>query len=96
MAIKLTAIDIGRICIKIAGRESGKKCIIVDIIDDNFALITGPLNLTKVKRRRVNIDHIEPTNSKININRGATDDEIIEALTQSGMKEEMVHVVKPF
>ncbi|HDJ97286.1 MAG TPA: 50S ribosomal protein L14e, partial [Thermofilum sp.] len=44
--------DVGRICVKTMGREAGKKCVIVDIIDDNFVLITGPKAASGVKRRR--------------------------------------------
>ncbi|MEM1684787.1 MAG: KOW motif-containing protein, partial [Nanopusillaceae archaeon] len=38
----LPAIEIGRICVKLRGREAGRKCVIVDIIDENFIVITGP------------------------------------------------------
>ena len=76
------AIDIGRICVKISGREAGKKCVVLEIIDKNFALITGPLKVNGVKRRRVNIGHIFPTEEKIKIDRGATDEEVEEVLTE--------------
>ncbi|MEM4535607.1 MAG: 50S ribosomal protein L14e, partial [Desulfurococcaceae archaeon] len=51
----MPAIEIGRICVKVTGREAGRKCIIVDIIDENFVLVTGPKSLSGVKRRRANI-----------------------------------------
>jgi len=91
----LPAVEVGRICVKIAGREAGRKCIVVDVIDKNFALITGPKQITGVKRRRVNINHIEPTPEKIEIKRGASDEEIIEALEKAGKLEEMTKVIKP-
>jgi len=69
-------IEIGRICVKTKGREAGKRCVVVDIIDKNFVLASGPKELTGVKRRRVNINHLEPTEEKINIKKNATDDEI--------------------
>ncbi|OYT28734.1 MAG: 50S ribosomal protein L14e [Thermofilum sp. ex4484_82] len=81
--------DIGRICVKIAGRESGRKCVIVDIINENFVLVTGPKSLTGVKRRRVNIKHIEPTPHKIDISRGASDEEVIAALEKAGLISEI-------
>ena len=87
--------EIGRICVKIVGREAGKKCILVDIIDQNFVLITGPKAVSDIKRRRANINHIEPTQEKIDINRGATDEEITEALKTAGKLEEMAKTVKP-
>ena len=91
----MPAVEVGRICIKIAGREAGRKCIVVDVIDKNFALITGPKQLTGVKRRRVNINHIEPTTEKIDIKRGASDEEVMEALEKAGKIEEMKKIVKP-
>jgi len=91
----MPAIEIGRICVKLVGREAGRKCIIVDTIDKNFALVTGPKNVTNVKRRRVNINHIEPLQNKIKIKRGASDEEIIKILEGSEKLEEMKKIVKP-
>ena len=76
----MPAIEVGRICIKTRGREAGKRCVIVDIIDKNFVLVTGPRSLTGVRRRRANISHLNPTEEKINIRRGASDEEILQAL----------------
>ncbi len=87
--------EVGRICVKIVGREAGKKCVLVDIVDKNFVLITGPKAVSDIKRRRANINHIEPTQEKIDINRGATDEEITEALKTAGKLEEMAKTVKP-
>jgi len=89
------AIEIGRICVKLAGREAGRKCVIVDIIDKSFVLVTGPKNVTGVKRRRANVNHIEPLQDKIQIKRGASDEEVLEALKTSGKLDEMAQMVKP-
>jgi large subunit ribosomal protein L14e len=89
------AIEVGRICVKLTGREAGRKCVIVDIIDKSFVLITGPKNVTGVKRRRANINHIEPLQEKIAIKRGASDEEVIESLKAAGKLEEMAQMVKP-
>jgi large subunit ribosomal protein L14e len=78
----LPAVEVGRVCVKLAGREAGKKCIIVDVIDKNFLLITGPKQVNGVKRRRVNIRHVEPTEMKVNIRRGESDEEIMKALDE--------------
>lgn len=91
----MAAIEIGRICVKILGREAGHKCIIVDLIDKNFVLITGPKAVTGIKRRRVNINHIEPTEGKININRGANEEDVVKALKAADKTEEMKELVKP-
>lgn len=85
----MPAIEVGRICVKILGREAGKKCVIVDLVDKNYVLVTGPKAVTEIKRRRANISHLEPTNEKIEINRGATDEEITEALKTAGKLDDM-------
>lgn len=91
----MPAIEVGRICVKIAGREAGKRCVIVDVIDKNFVLLTGPFKVSGVKRRRVNVSHIEPTEVKVDIKRGATDEEVTGALKAAGRLEEMASIVKP-
>jgi large subunit ribosomal protein L14e len=91
----LPAIEVGRICVKILGREAGKKCVIVDVVDKNFVLITGPKAVSGIKRRRANITHLEPTSEKLEMKRGATDEEIAEALKTTGKLEEMAKAVKP-
>ncbi|MCS7374516.1 MAG: 50S ribosomal protein L14e [archaeon GB-1867-097] len=90
----MVAIDIGRICVKTRGREAGKKCIIVDIIDDKYVLITGPKELTGVKRRRVNIKHIEPTELKIEIKPGVSDEEVIKALEEQGLLDKIKEKIR--
>ncbi|HUU76872.1 MAG: 50S ribosomal protein L14e [Candidatus Heimdallarchaeota archaeon] len=69
-------IEIGRIVIKTAGREALKKAVVVDIIDKNYVLVTGPPSLSGIKRRRVNLNHLEPTNRKLDITRKATDEDV--------------------
>ena len=66
---------IGQVCVKITGRESGRHCVIVDALDDNFVTVDG-----NVKRRRCNIDHLEFLNKKVNIVKGASTEQVIEAL----------------
>ena len=64
--------DIGRVCLKVQGREKGKRCVVIDVIDRNFVIVTGP----GVKRRSVNMNHILPLDETISIQRNATDEEV--------------------
>lgn len=91
----MPAIEVGRICVKLAGREAGRKCVIVDIIDENFVLVTGPEQLTGVRRRRANIKHLEPLPRKVEIEKGASDEEILKAVEAAGLADFMKEVVKP-
>jgi large subunit ribosomal protein L14e len=90
----MPAIEVGRICLKAAGRETGRKCVIVDVMDKSFVLITGPKKVTGVKRRRVNMNHIEPLQDKIDVKRGASDEEVAAVLESSGKNEEMAKIVR--
>ena len=72
----MPAIEIGRICVKQVGRENGKKCVVIDVMDKSFVLVTGPKKVTGVKRRRVNINHVMPLQDKIEVKRGASDEEV--------------------
>jgi large subunit ribosomal protein L14e len=59
----MPAIEVGRICVKIAGREAGEKCVIVEVIDDKFVEVVG----TSMKNRKCNIKHLEPLDQTIEI-----------------------------
>jgi large subunit ribosomal protein L14e len=83
-------IEVGRVCTKVQGRESGKKCIVVDQIEKNFVLVTGPEKISGVKRRRCNVAHLEPHPSKLKIRKRAEDEEVIKALEESGLLEEFI------
>ncbi len=78
--------DVGRLCVKLRGREAGRQCVIVDIIDRNYVLVTGPPELTGVRRRRINMSHLKPLDERIEIDRGAPDDEVMEILGEEPAK----------
>lgn len=90
----MLAVKVGRVCVKTMGRESGKKCVVVDVIDKSFVLITGPKKLTGVKRRRVNINHIRPLDWKIDVKKGVADKVVIDALKKMGKIDEMTAEAK--
>jgi len=80
----MPAVEIGRICMKQKGRETGKRCVIIDVMDKSFVLVTGPKKITGVKRRRVNIAHLQLLQEKIDISRSASDEEITAGLESTG------------
>jgi large subunit ribosomal protein L14e len=83
-------IEIGRIIVKTTGREALRKAVVVDIIDKNYVLITGPPSLSGVKRRRVNIGHLEPTKKKLDIKRQATDEDVLQAAKDAKL-DDFIH-----
>ena len=90
----MPAIEVGRICVKLSGREAGSKCVIVDIMDKSFVLVSGPKKVTGVKRRRANINHVELLEDKIEIKKGASDEEIAQAIEAAGKLDEMAKTAK--
>lgn len=88
-------LDIGRICVKNAGREAGRYCVIINKIDENFVMITGPKQLTKVKRRRCNIVHLEPLEEKIKIKPDAADAEILKECAKVNLLSKLKLEKKP-
>ena len=85
----MSALQIGRICVKVQGREAGKKCVIVEIIDESFVLVTGPKAVSGVKRRRANVKHLQPLEDLLQISKGASEEEIIDLLDEAGKTDFM-------
>jgi len=67
--------EIGRLCVKIAGRDANKKCIIIDKIDNNFVLIDG-----QTRRRKCNVAHLEPLDKVVKIKKNASNADVLKAL----------------
>jgi large subunit ribosomal protein L14e len=59
----MPAIEVGRVCVKIAGREAGEKCVILDVIDEKFVEVVGP----SIKNRKCNIMHLEPLDQTVEV-----------------------------
>lgn len=51
----------GRVCVKIAGREAGKHCAVLEVKDANYAVVEGP----EVRKRKTNVAHLEPLADKV-------------------------------
>jgi len=78
-------LEIGRVCMKVVGREAGKYCVILKKIDENFVLISGPKLLTGVRRRKVNVNHLEPTQYILEIKEDAGEEEILSAYEKANL-----------
>lgn len=96
----MATLNVGRICVKTAGREAGRYACVLKKVDENFVLITGPRSLTGVKRRRCNVEHLEPTPHSVSVKADDTDKAVIQAyqkaglLTKLGLKKPSPEVVK--
>lgn len=90
----MSPITIGRLAVKLKGRDAGRKCVIVNIIDKNFVLVTGPKNITGVRRSKVNIDHLLILPQQIKINKNASDEEVIKAIEEAQLMDFMKEGIK--
>ena len=77
--------EIGRVCVKTTGRETGSYCVIIKEKEDSFVEITGPKNISGVRRRRCNIHHLEPLEIKIEIKSEADDEAVLKALEEADL-----------
>jgi large subunit ribosomal protein L14e len=71
--------NVGRVCLKIAGRDAGRKCVVVEQVDNNFVMIDGD-----VRRKKVNIKHLEPLSQEIDLKDKASHDDVKKAFTDLG------------
>ena len=54
--------SIGRVVVKIAGRDAGKTGVITEIFDDNYVMVAGQL-----RNRKCNIKHLELTGEEVKL-----------------------------
>jgi large subunit ribosomal protein L14e len=66
--------DVGRVCVKIAGRDAGQKCVIVEVLDDKHVMIDG-----MTRRRKCNKIHLEPLSQTLEIKNKASHEEVVKA-----------------
>lgn len=71
-------IEPGRVCVKLAGRDAGKKCVVVDVKGDRV-LIDGA-----TRRRHCNARHLLPLNETVELKKGASHDEVAKAFAAHG------------
>ena len=74
-------IEVGRHCMKIAGRDAGKHCLIIDVLDKKTVMIDG-----ETRRRKCNVSHIEPMARVAKLKKNASHDNVVKALNGLGIE----------
>lgn len=77
----MSTFEVGRLAVKIAGRDAGKKCVVVDKVDDTNVLIDG-----QTRRRKCNVKHLEPLNQIIKIKKDASHSEVKSEFKKLGLE----------
>ncbi len=73
--------EVGQVCVKIAGRDAGLECVIVEVLSGNLVLVDG-----NTRRRKCNIKHLEPLNNVLDVNKNASHDEVVKAMKVAGIR----------
>lgn len=73
--------EIGQVCVKIAGRDAGLECVVVDVLPGNLVLVDG-----NTRRRRCNIKHLEPIGKVLDLNRNAGHEDVVNAMRETGLR----------
>ena len=66
---------IGTVCMKIAGRDAGKTCVVVEEAKNGIVVIEGA-----TRRRKCNVKHLEPLGRSIEMKTGASHEQVMKAL----------------
>ncbi len=74
-------VDIGRICVKTAGRDAAQYCVVVEVHDNNYVTVDG-----NTRRKKVNLSHLEPTTQTIDIKAGASTKDVLEAFAKADIE----------
>lgn len=77
------AFSVGRVCVKIAGRDAGQYCVVVDVLEGNMVLVDGA-----TRRRKCNVAHLEPIATEVSVKKGASTNDVIKALNDAGFAVE--------
>jgi len=74
--------EIGKVCMKIAGRDAGRPAIVIEVHKDGYVTIDG-----FSRRKKVNSRHLQFIGTKVYIKKGATHDTVIKALEKLGFAQ---------
>ncbi len=76
----MSLFEVGRLCVKIAGRDAGRTCVVVEQVDAQFVVIDGD-----VRRKRVNVKHLEPLADVIELAEKASADVVAKIFGVKGL-----------
>lgn len=83
-------ITIGRVCIKLAGRDSGKHCVILSEAKNNKVLIDG-----ETRRKEVNLLHLEPLETTLDLKANASHADVQTAFKKLNLTTRTTKPKKP-
>jgi len=81
-------VQIGRVCLINRGEDAGKICTILDVVDQNRALIDGPTESTGVHRQTMSFKNLALTPIVVTISRAVRPSTLAKALKDQKVVEQ--------
>ncbi len=72
-------VEVGSVCVKIAGRDAGKVCVVMGKVDDTFVLIDGC-----TRKRKCNVRHLHLLDKKVKVTKSTSTSDVKKLLKKEG------------
>ena len=76
----MSIFEVGRLCVKIAGRDAGRTCVVVEAVGNGYVIVDGD-----VRRKKVNIKHLEPLDKTVSVKSKASSADVKKAFEKEGL-----------
>ncbi|MEK6809589.1 MAG: 50S ribosomal protein L14e [Nanoarchaeota archaeon] len=76
----MSIFEVGRLCVKIAGRDAGRTCVVVEAMGDGYVVVDGD-----VRRKKVNVRHLEPLDKTVSLKSKASSADVKKAFEKEGL-----------
>ncbi len=76
----MSLFEVGRLCVKIAGRDAGRTCVVVEELNHSYVVVDGA-----TRRKKVNVLHLEPLADIVKLKAKASHDEVQKEFEKLGL-----------
>lgn len=76
----MSIFEVGRLCVKLAGRDAGRKCVVVETVAEGYVVVDGD-----VRRKKVNVKHLEPLETMLKLKAKASHAEVSKSFEGLGL-----------
>ena len=76
----MSIFEVGRLCVKIAGRDARRTCVVVEAMGNGYVVVDGD-----VRRKKVNVRHLEPLDRTVELKAKADHAVVAKAFEKLGL-----------
>jgi len=77
----MALLDVGRVCVKVRGRDAGGLCVVVEAPAAGRVLVDG----IGVRRRKVSVLDVEPTPSVVSVKKDSSTEAVVRELEKASL-----------